>query len=412
MKRLTVLIIAISSLLQISGCGFSLGSSASPPTDLQITAGDSSVTATWTQASNVQYWLMYAPATSISTSNWTSLPGAKSVINANSPLLVGGLINGQVYSFVMDARVNGGPAGSSSASISVTPRSAGTAWSTGTSLGAMELRGAAFNTGAVAGAIQAVVVGSNGALFSSIDGKSWTAQVNPAPAANLTAARFGNYYMAAGAAGTVLTSPDAITWTKQVSGTTSDLNGIATNSAGQYVAVGANGTLMTTSDGVRWGTAASGTSNSLSGATYGNGRYVAVGANGTLITSTDAVNWQAANPNTSANLNGVAYGAWVVTATGVTVTAFVAVGDAGTMVTSPDGLTWTALAPITTNNLTAIDFGRQFVAVGKSGRILTSVDGTTWLTQTSGTTNDLKAVARGPYSYSAVGVAGTNLYSF
>ncbi len=412
MKRLLVLILAISSLLQMSGCGFSVGTSASPPTDLQITAGDSSVTATWTQASSVQYWLMYAPASSISTSNWTTLPGARSAINASSPLLVGNLVNGQVYSFVMDARVNSGPAGSSSASISVVPRNAGSSWSAGTSLGAMELRGVAYNPAPVLGAIQAVAVGSNGALYSSIDGKIWTTQTNPAPTANLNAARFGGFYMAAGAAGTVVTSPDAVTWTKQTSGTSNDLNGIAANGGGQYVVAGANGTLVVSNNGVSFVTAASGTTNALNAVTYGNGRYVAVGANGTLLNSTDGTTWQAANSNTSANLNGVAFGTWVSTTTGLIVTNFVAVGAAGTVLTSPDGLTWTALTPITTKTLTAIDFGRQFVAVGSSGGIFTSADAVTWTSQTSGTANDLKAVGRGAINYSAVGAAGTNLYSF
>lgn len=412
MKRFFVLIITISSLLLMSGCGFSLGSSANPPTDLQVVPGDSSVTATWTMAPGVQYWLLYAPASSISTSNWTSLPGSKSLINAVSPMLVPGLVNGQVYSFVMDARVNNGPAGSSTASVSAIPRNAGANWSAGASLGSMDLRGVAYNTVAAAGTVAAAVVGANGAIFSSTDGISWTAQTNPAPTANLNSVRYGGNYVAAGAAGVVLFSSDAITWTQKVSGTSNDLYALATNGAGQYVATGANGAIIASGDGSTWGTVSSGTTNTLYGVTYGNGRYVAVGANGTLITSTDGVTWSPINSNTSQNLNGVAYGTWLVTGTGTVVTSFVAAGASGTIVTSPDGLTWTAQAPITTNTLTAIDFGRQFVAVGSNGGIFTSTDGATWLSPTPLTTNGLNAVTHNAHAYFAVGASGTNLSSF
>ena len=411
MKRL-LFILTLASLLVLSGCGFSVGNSANPPTDLQVAAGDSSVTATWTMAPNVEYWLLYAPATSISTANWTTLPGAKSIIKAVSPQLVPALVNGQVYSFVMDARINGGPAGTSTASVSTTPRNAGSTWKSGSSLGAMTLRGAAFNQLAAAATISAVAVGANGAIFSSIDGLSWTAQTNPVPTANLSAIVYSGNYLAVGASGMVLLSADAITWTQQTAGTSADLNALATNGAGLFVIAGANGTLLINGGGSTWSAVASGTTNNLTGVTYGNGRFVAVGANGTLLTSVDGVTWAASSSNTVANLNGVAYGSWLVTATGAVITTFVAVGDNGTMVTSPDGLTWTALTPVTTSSLSAVDFGRQFVAVGSKGAVVTSLDGVTWLAQTSGTSNDLKAVSHNPYGYIALGTLGTNLSSW
>lgn len=406
MKRLSVLLITVSSLLLMSACGTKLGHSADPPADLQVVAGDSSVTATWTMVPGVEYWLLLAPASSISTDNWTSLPGARSVIKAVSPQLVGGLINGQVYSFVMDARVDAGPAGASTASISATPRLAGAKWSTGTSLGSMDLRGVTFGTVFAA-------VGANGAIFSSTDGLSWTRQTNPSPTANLNSAKYGGNYLAVGSAGAVLLSSDAITWTQQVSGTGNDLYALATNSAGQYVATGASGTIIASSNGTTWGTATSGTTNPLYAVTYGNGRYVAVGANGTLLASTDGITWLSENSGTSLDLKGIAYGATLATATVASVPIFVAVGDAGTMVTSTDGLTWTAAqTAITSNTLTAIDFGRQFVAVGTGGVIFTSTDGTNWLPQVSGTANNLNAVAHNAYGYFAVGASGTNLTSF
>jgi hypothetical protein len=46
-----------------------------------------------------------------------------------------------------------------------------------------------------------------------------------------------------------------------------------------------NGTILTSPDGVSWTARTSGTSNSLYGVTYGNGTFVAVGEYGTILTS-------------------------------------------------------------------------------------------------------------------------------
>jgi len=411
MKRFFVLITTMAALLQLSGCGFSLGSSASPPGDLQIAAGDSSITATWTMAPGVQYWM--------TTTNATTNTEALVSQNVVSPQQIAPLVNGQPYSFVMDARTNDGPAGSKTIPITATPRNSGVNWTPGTNL-PMDVAGVAYNPAAAASTIAAVLVGANGAIYSSLDGLNWTPQTNPnpSPAVTLNAARFGGYYMAAGRAGTILTSPDAITWTNQITGTGNDLYAIASNGAGEYIATGANGTIIVSSNGVNWSTAASGTSNSVNGVAYGNYvvRYVAVGANSTLLTSTDTLTWLPI-ANTFGNLNSVTYGSWIVPATGALVSSFVAVGDGGTIITSPDGLTWTAQTPVTTNKLTAVDFGRQFVAVGSNGTVLTSAinsDGTLapWLTQSSGTATALSAITHSAYGYFAVGAAGTNLSTF
>jgi len=51
------------------------------------------------------------------------------------------------------------------------------------------------------------------------------------------------------------------------------------------VAVGDGGTILTSPDGVSWTERDSGTSNWLWGVTYGNGTFVAVGDYGTILTS-------------------------------------------------------------------------------------------------------------------------------
>ena len=406
MRRPLMLVAAMLAGLLVAGCGSS-GSSADAPGNVVAVAGDGIVTVTWPMASGVDYWLFYANSTSISTSNWTTIPGSKSVIGAASPFVATGLVNGAVYSFTLNGRTNGGPGGPGTPSVSAIPRLAGTAtaslpapWTAGVALGANELRGVTWGTVFVA-------VGANGAMFSSTDGTTWTA-LNSGVATNLNAAVFrGSVYLAAGDGGAMLYSTDAISWTPRITGTSNKLNAIATNS-GLFMAVGAKGTILFSGDGITWSPAAnSGTTNDLYAVTaFGNSLWIAVGDKGTLVTSADGSNWTAVASNTALDLKGVAFG--VSTATNAAL--FVAVGANGTLITSPDAATWTAQTAIGTNTpLSAVTYGTQFIAVGANGSIFTSTDGTTWAGQPSTTNSNLNAIVHAPFSYSVVGAAGVNL---
>jgi len=409
MKRYFHLIAPAFVILVLGGClggQFNLGSSANPPTDVKLVAGDSSVTLTWTMAPNVEYWIFSAPADTISTDGWARLIGGKATIDAKSPQVVTGLANGLTYSFTINGRVDGGPGGPGSRSVSVVPRIAGEVWSAGSPL-ANDLRGVTFGTLYVA-------VGAGGALYSSPEFNSWspvtwTAQKNPvASLPDLNAVHSGLAgYLAAGASGTLLLSTDASSWTAQNSGTTNTLYAVASSGGNLYLAVGANGTIISSSDGKTWVTVNSGTTEDLFGLTYGNGNFVAVGANGTTLTSIDGTTWNTVASNTTRRLNGVTYGVNSTTA----VATFVAVGDAGTLITSTDGATWTVQTPIASSNLASVTYGRQFVAVGDKGSLFTSTDGSTWQARASGTGSDLKSVARSITNYSVVGTGGTNLSS-
>ena len=409
MKRHYHLIATAFAILILGGClggQFDLGSSANPPTDVKLVAGDNSVTVTWTMAPNVEYWIFSAPAETISTDGWARLIGAQATINARSPQVITGLTNSLKYSFTINGRVDGGPGGPGSTSLSAVPRIAGAEWSVASPL-ANDLRGVAY------GALF-VAVGANGALYSSPDFNAWTPvtwtpQKNPlSPLPDLNAVNYGIAgYLAAGSSGTLLLSTDAITWTAQTSGTSNNLYALATSGGSLLLAAGANGTIIRSTDGKTWGAVDSGTTQDLFGLNYGNGNFVAVGANGTVLTSVDGTTWNAVASNTSRRLNSVSYG--VSATTGVAM--FVAVGDNGTLITSIDGATWTVEAPITSADLAAVTYGRLFVAVGDKGALFTSTDGSTWQAVVSGTVNDLKAVARSATNYSAVGLRGTNLSS-
>jgi hypothetical protein len=85
------------------------------------------------------------------------------------------------------------------------------------------------------------------------------------------------------------TSLDGITWDSG-SAFENTLPNSVTYGNGEYVAVGGGGAIHTSPDGLTDTVNVSGTTSNLSSVTYGNGLFVAVGNNGTiLISSTTAV---------------------------------------------------------------------------------------------------------------------------
>ena len=450
MKQFSAGLVMIAAALLLASCNVTnLGSSAPPPTDVSVKAGDASATVTWTMQPGIQYWLFRAAAPGITTANWTSLPEARSLINATSPQLVTGLVNGETYSIIANARTNNGPGGAGTAPISVVPRLAGASWSVGSPLGSSQLAAITYGieTDTTTGNVvpHYVAVGAGGAMYSSLDGITWTA-LNFAVGTNLNAAAFSTtVFLAAGDGGTMLYSTDAATWVAKSSGTSNNLYGLATNGNTIFVAVGAKGTIITSGDGITWTAEKSGTTQDLTAVSYCNGNFIAVGKQGTLLISSDAVNWAAEASQTTADLSGVAYGTVPGATIGSLLPMYVAVGAAGTLITSADAGTWTLQSPIVannsaTNNLAAVSFNTQFVAVGSGGGIFTSTTGTRWQQQVSGTTSNLTAIAHNfvswasaltslsvnlipvplplvttpasPNGYIAVGAAGTNLSAF
>jgi len=431
----TIALLAAAALL--SACGGS-GNSAPPPVGgLKVEAGEAGVNISWTAVPGVEYWLYAAPAPTIckncGSNDWKSITGAvsKGLSNApiSSPYFISGIANDTVYAFIMDGRVNGGPGGDATPSVSAIPRLAGALWKSGGNLGTGEIKGLAYgpifnsanNTYAATGSY--LGMGSNGAKYQSPDGLSWTASTASDTTNWLGTLYALNKFIGIGQGGAVSYSTDLKTWTTANSGVTQNLNAMATNGS-MVVAVGSNGTIIRSTDAVTW-TAASATPNTLPLYSVGytvNGMWVAVGAAGTLLTSSDGATWTAVSSGTTADLKSVASMANFITANNVSATVYsmVVTGNNGTVLQSADGVKWALQSTGTNADLNAVVASvgvlpsNQFVAVGNAGLAFSSTDGITWTARTTLTSQNLNVLLRGlsPQTrYIALGANGSTVYT-
>ena len=271
---------------------------------------------------------------------------------------------------------------------------------------------------------QFVAVGDGGTILTSPDGITWTSRAPSSPAPLLYGAAWsGTKFVAVGRSsglltGAEMTSADGITWTAQDMSTLPfaqpwDLKGVVWTGT-QFVAVGGGDglfpgeVLATSPDGVTW-TARNYLAVShaaLAGIAWSGTLLLAVGGNGEILTSPDGVTWTGQASGSSSNLLGVTWSG----------TQFVVLGESGTILTSPDGTTWTSRVSGTTNNLRGVAWsGTEFLAAGLGGgnvgTILNSPDGITWTQQASGTASDLLGVAWSGTTFVTVGGNGTILTS-
>jgi len=254
---------------------------------------------------------------------------------------------------------------------------------------------------------QFVAVGGPGTVLTSPDGITWTSRTSGTGNALYGVAWSGTQFVAVGSGtgGIILTSPDGITWTSRTSGTQSFLSSV-TWSGTRFVAVGSMGTILTSPDGITWTPHFSGTGNYLSSVTWSGAQFVVVGADA-VLTSPDGITWTSRYAS-GGYLSGVTWSG----------TQFVAVGwtiNLDTILTSPDGVTWTSRNSGTNAYPVAVIWsGTEFVAVGgtsNGGTILTSPDGITWTQQASGTKNYLNGVTWSGTELVMVGYENTILTS-
>jgi hypothetical protein len=447
-KMFYIVIVAMVTFL-LGGC-FDNGSSAAPPSNFTATAGDGRVKIEWTPDSGVDYWLFAATNPSLTAFNWTGLPNAQAYIKAATPFYLCGLIDGTTTYFAINGRINGGPGGSSSPTISKTPYNASAqTWTLNPTSLIQDIYGVGYtslttctNNGSISAAGTFAAVGATGAIFTSTDGISWTGQSSPITtnlnavagyAANQNnAATPGLRWVAVGDGGAAVYSTDGITWSVGATTTTQSLHAI-TQVSGTFFAVGDAGTILSSIDGNTWTshTATSGTTNRLNGVTHG-GIYVAVGDGGTILASSDGSNWTARPSPTTSNLHQV------TSFVSVYGTIYVALGDAGTIVTSKDGgTTWTTQTLAGSPNLVGITVESrgvetttayttapaadpslgfvstaQFVAIDSNGNAYTSVNGYIWSAAIPTGATGINALVSSGFGYVTAGNAGTSAYVF
>ena len=229
----------------------------------------------------------------------------------------------------------------------------------------------------------------------------WTLQTS-----GVTTALYGIFYdnvsashkwLVCGAAGVMLTSTDAQTWTARTTGVTEKLYDVTIYSTTTYIAVGEDGQIITSPNAVTWTSHATG-SLALYTVTVGNpstGVYVALaaGASGVILKSTDSgATWStqsktvydtAGNTLTIGRINQIGWFDWTDPNTN-NIKNYVAVGDDGLVMTSTNLSTWTAQETNSTAHILGLAINSDvFFFCGDSGLSAgRSVNQTTWVTIT------------------------------
>lgn len=177
--------------------------------------------------------------------------------------------------------------------------------------------------------------------------------------------------------GAAATTPFALAqnnWRAQTNPSITDDIWCVTYAQNTFAAVTAQGTLLTSVDGISWSRQTIDSGVWLVSIAYGNGLWVVVGDKGTITTSPDLKTWTTQTSPTTNKLNGVLYNG----------TIWVAVGESGTIVTSPDAKIWTlqsAISGVTgfLHGLTYVSASSDFSPTGTiyiSGANGTLIEGT------------------------------------
>jgi len=210
---------------------------------------------------------------------------------------------------------------------------------------------------------------ARGAVATSTDGLTWSMATTPAITAPLHGLVAGPHFIALGETGHVYSSTDGRAWTAAATIAGAQAFNAGTYAAGKYVIVGDAGYIADSSDGITWAAGqvivVGGAGVNLHGVAYDGSEFIAVGDNGLIATSTDGFSW---TPRTSV-LTGALRGVSVSSGGEIVV-----VGDTG-IETSLDGITWTARDEDGAAALADVVFANSgFVAVGTASAIKTSTN--------------------------------------
>ncbi len=270
----------------------------------------------------------------------------------------------------------------------------GISWTTGLTGVPGELWGVAGGMGRL------LACGAEGLVLSSPDGITWSNLVTPSTDVDLYGTACGrDRFVLVGSLGRIYTWSETEGFVPRTSGTANNLFCV-TWANGIFVAGGLEGTLLTSPDGITWTAIASPAWHVVRALVYGNGKWIASGA-GTVAVSSDTMNWTLESVGLLHFQTGAAFGNGI----------FVLPGHAGRVISSPDAVTWQATSAPSPQNLDCAAFGNGLFAMGSFGLIETTIDGISFESVTPPTTRSLRAMTFYEGQFVATGGGETVLTS-
>ncbi len=253
-----------------------------------------------------------------------------------------------------------------------------------------------------------VAVGEEGTIVSSPDGITWTKETSPATLTLEDVVYANGVFVAVGRGSTLMISPNGHAWTKHIYDQGSGPVNLI-HDGSRFVLLKAGAGLSISTNGLNWTQAgAVGAQYDAGGIAFGNGAYVEVGYKRTGqppdVYSAPSLNgpWTKRDGKSTANMFGVGF------AKGL----FIAGGQDGTLITSPDGAEWTARDSQTSGFIWSVTAGGPYaVAASQWGRMLVSENGTDWLRMETEVAGHLKDVVFGAGTFVAVGWDGAIVQS-
>lgn len=258
-----------------------------------------------------------------------------------------------------------------------------------------------------------VVVGRDGHMYFSADGKAWTKPYLPTAPYRTSAdihdiTWTGSRFVAVGGTGMVITSTDGLTWEILASG--EDFTSVIWDGT-QYLATANNGRMARAATPTDWSYLFMGSDDFFPTDIARNNDYILTVGAGSGVYSSDLATWYGYLSFPQSKNSVIWDGNRFV----MTSVLGIKVWD-GIPVSNSPIWSWSLYSDNPKITMFGIHWdGSLLVAVGKGGLIYTSTDSTvnspSWAMRTSGATADLLAVTKGGSRYVAVGAAGTIITS-
>ena len=201
-----------------------------------------------------------------------------------------------------------------------------------------------------------------------------------------------NQFVTGGKNGVIITSPDAVSWSLQNSGTLQTIRSIVYGND-RFLATTDSGMLLSSPDGVVWSNNSTDTLQTFRKVIFGNSIFLSSDYDGNLSRSVDGIVWTSCDIDPKWYINKVFY----------INDKFIAIDNTDSILTSSDGIVWTRQESIL-REVKDIAYGKdRFVAVCSNDSASISHDGITWTSAYIGDFNTLYSLTFGNDTFVAVG---------